>query len=598
MDIHQWSAPVENLNDWRDEGPIFTYKSNGENGDCFYAPDLVAVPRKEGGVWYYLFPHDLSRNTMVVRSERPNGPFFPVNVDDKGNVLPGGIFGFDPAVFVESITDPADPDYDTGYRAWGYWGFQGSSASRLNPNMWQAYSDTSIVSPFIPATKPDGSLFENQGSEFPALYPGEDPADFGFFEASSIRKVGNKYVSVYSGRSGKEYGVDHSNSTLRYAYADTPMGPWRSGGVLVDSRGVVLSEDGKSLVCRNYGHNTHGSIEEINGQWYVFYHRPPRGFGFARQAMAAPIAIEYDDKSVTDGGRVKIRAYDPFTGTWEAKAADGSLYDGAEVTSEGFNIYGLPPYHYYSAGHACYITNGPSMRDNFDVWSNDQLVDVSAGDVLGYKYFGFGGLDKATKGLTPFEGTKAGNGTMLNLVLTPVTDRPFVIEVWLDGPVDNPVWNGKKIGELQFDAALKKGEENVYSIDVSSAVDNLDKKHGIYLRAKGADKEQLFTLRGIGFSKKDEKFEVPVVPVIDITVDGKKVNIPELPEWTTGENNYMNNNHYYVKAARPAVGKAPIVKATASNKDVNVSVNASDPGNIIVEAVYNGMPKYFHVITK
>ena len=53
-----------------------------------------------------------------------------------------------------------------------------------------------------------------------------------------------------------------------------PLGPWRSGGVLVDSRGVEINADGSALTTTNSAHNTHGSLQQINGQWYVFYHRP------------------------------------------------------------------------------------------------------------------------------------------------------------------------------------------------------------------------------------------------------------------------------------------------------------------------------------
>jgi hypothetical protein len=60
----------------------------------------------------------------------------------------------------------------------------------------------------------------------------------------------------------------------------------------------------KVLQTSNAEHNTHGSIEQINGQWYVFYHRPPRGFGYARQAMVAPVKVEWDEKPVADGGKV------------------------------------------------------------------------------------------------------------------------------------------------------------------------------------------------------------------------------------------------------------------------------------------------------
>ena len=135
---------------------------------------------------------------------------------------------------------------------------------------------------------------------------------------------------VFSGYSGKEYGLGNTNSALRYAYGDSPLGPWRSGGVLVDSRGVVLNEDGSKLITTNAAHNTHGSLQEINGQWYVFYHRPPRGFGNARQAMVAPVKITWDKKPVAKGGVVKITGYDPYAknNEWTAAATDGNTYTG------------------------------------------------------------------------------------------------------------------------------------------------------------------------------------------------------------------------------------------------------------------------------
>ncbi|MDD7075603.1 MAG: hypothetical protein SPG55_10745, partial [Prevotella sp.] len=39
-DIRMWSAPVEDLTQWRDEGPIFSYFVNGK-WDTMFAPDLV-----------------------------------------------------------------------------------------------------------------------------------------------------------------------------------------------------------------------------------------------------------------------------------------------------------------------------------------------------------------------------------------------------------------------------------------------------------------------------------------------------------------------------------------------------------------------------
>ena len=56
-DIRMWSAPVEDLSDWRDEGAIFTHYVDGQ-WDTMFAPDLVEVKdRKTGKKTYYLYPH-------------------------------------------------------------------------------------------------------------------------------------------------------------------------------------------------------------------------------------------------------------------------------------------------------------------------------------------------------------------------------------------------------------------------------------------------------------------------------------------------------------------------------------------------------------
>lgn len=44
-DIRAWSAPVEDLSSWRDEGAIFTYPIDGQ-WDVMYAPDLVEVKER------------------------------------------------------------------------------------------------------------------------------------------------------------------------------------------------------------------------------------------------------------------------------------------------------------------------------------------------------------------------------------------------------------------------------------------------------------------------------------------------------------------------------------------------------------------------
>ena len=609
-DIRMWSAPVEDLSQWRDEGPIFTHYVNGQ-WDTMFAPDLVEVKNRiTGKKTYWLYPHSRGwqRVPMVCRGDRPDGPFTPVNLtEDSTKCVPGSFIDFDPSVFVENITDKKDKDYDKGFRAYVFYGFQHSTAVELDQNtMYSKREGTEPIDPFIPASSADGRLLDKPGSEYKALYEGQNPLDFNFFEASSIRQVGNKYVMVFSGYSGKEYGLGNTNSALRYAYGDSPLGPWRSGGVLVDSRGVVLNEDGTKLITTNFGHNTHGSLQEINGQWYVFYHRPPRGFGNARQSMVAPVKITYDKKPVAKGGRVTITGYDPYTknNVWTAKASNGHEYTGAEVTSEGFQIFGLPPYQYYSAGYACFVYGPGSndwMQDNHDVWNNSMdLAGIQNGGIIGFKYFGFGGLTKDTKGVKAFEGTKKGDNARLYLNLTSSGKGAFKIHIKLDNP-----WKGEEIGVIGIRDEFPAGKSSTVSCPVP-AVEGLSGKHAIYLVVEGPDiqtpqrpqwgrrpqqpqrPQGLFDLHGIGFTKTDI-CPVPLVPEVTIAVDGQKLQLPETPIRSTEANGYTEENRYQTYAR---MTDSSVISATAS-PDVDINVGKIADGRATVTFTYRGQKKIY-----
>ena len=617
-DVRMWSAPVEDLSQWRDEGPIFSWYVNGK-WDTMYAPDLVEVKDKvTGKKTYWLYPHSRGwgRIAMVCKGDRPNGPFTPVNLTPDGvRCVEGSRIDFDPSVFIENITDPKDPDFDKGFRAYVFYGFQHSTACELDQsNMYAQRPGTELIDPFIPASSRDGKLLDREGSVYKALYKGQNPLDFNFFEASSIRQVGNKYVMVFSGYSGQEYGLGATNSALRYAYGDSPLGPWRSGGVLVDSRGVVLNEDGSHLTTVNAGHNTHGSIQEINGQWYVFYHRPPRNFGNARQAMVAPVKIEWDKKSVADGGKVRIVGYDPYAknNEWTAAASDGNTYTGAEVTSEGFQIFGLPPYQYYSAGIACYMSDQQWMQDNFDHWNNSMdLAGIKNGSIIGFKYFGFGGLAKDTKGVKSFEGAKKGDNTTLELSLTPSGKGAFKIHVMLDGPYANSTWKGQEIGVIDVPADAPRTSGSV-ALSVP-AVEGLKGKHAIYLVVEGPEipaeqnnqqqwgrrpqqpqrPQGLFDLHGIGFSKGAGLIaKLPPVPTVTITVDGKAINLPSAPMYATNDNGYMESTNYQAYAPLKANS---VIRATASDPSVQIVVGNITDGRATVKATYKGQTKTYFI---
>ena len=167
-DIRMWSAPVEDLSQWRDEGILFSWFVDGQ-WDTMYAPDLVEVKdRVTGKKTYYLYPHSRGRGRIatVCKGDRPNGPFVPINVTEDGRgVLPGSLIDFDPSVFIENITDKKDPDYGIGYRAYVYYGFQHSTACELDQNtMYSMRPGTELHDYFIPASSQYGQVRDPEGT--------------------------------------------------------------------------------------------------------------------------------------------------------------------------------------------------------------------------------------------------------------------------------------------------------------------------------------------------------------------------------------------------------------------------------------------------
>lgn len=371
-----WSAPVDDLNAWRYDGIIFISDKDRDGkklnpdgkGDVLFAPDVAVVTENDGTKTYYLYPNNQAggRQGMVAKSKRPDGPFEVCNWSATDPALTEGVLRFDPGVFVD----------DDG-RVYGYWGFETSNGAELDPNT-------------MATVKPGTEIIENM---IPGRYQDEL---YKFFEASSIRKIKDKYVLVYSRftREG-EFGLPTSNYTLAYAYSDNPLGPFTYGGTIIDGRGRDTDENGNTIATAYPTGNTHGSICEINGKWWVFYHRQTGTDEFARQAMVAPIEVVVEEGP---GGKVKI--------------SEG------EYTSEGFSTGGLNPFYKTPAGIACYFV-GPEKAYNqypnfifsgsyikptyFDPASYegpfnekipfDPVVNNTAGSTVGYKYFDFSKID-------------------------------------------------------------------------------------------------------------------------------------------------------------------------------------------------------------
>ncbi len=354
-----WSAPVEDLSDWRYEGVLYRRRDDPRNADGsqkLFAPDVARGP---DGRYYLYYALNQTSAVSVAVCDTPAGRYRycgTVAYPD-GTPLgarPGDEFQFDPGVLAE------------GEGAWLYTGFcprqtpgrTGARVVRLGPDMRTVCSEPVTVVPG-PLTAP-GTPFEGHA----------------FYEASSIRKVGQRYYFIYSSELSHE---------LCYATADRPDGPFAYGGTLVSNGDLGLSPTPVAFTGNN-----HGSVEQINGRWYVFYHRATNGSSWCRQGCLEPITILPD-------GRIPQ----------------------VEITTSGPNGGPLPARGEYPAAIACnlFLTDAaggesqpplPRITQQAPDTDADQGRDTSFLEnltdraVAGYKYFSCHGVTRMavkTRGL-------------------------------------------------------------------------------------------------------------------------------------------------------------------------------------------------------
>ena len=164
-----WSAPVDDLSNWRFDGVIFRSLADAEGrplskdglGDVLFAPDVAVTTEENGTKTYWLYPNNQSagRHSMVAKSSRPDGPFTVCNWSAADSTRTEGVMGFDPAVFVD----------DDG-RVYGYWGGANPCCAELDPAT-------------MATVRPGTSVREHHiGSR-------TEEGEYRFFEASSMRKI-------------------------------------------------------------------------------------------------------------------------------------------------------------------------------------------------------------------------------------------------------------------------------------------------------------------------------------------------------------------------------------------------------------------------
>ncbi|MFW6035055.1 MAG: family 43 glycosylhydrolase [Halothermotrichaceae bacterium] len=263
-----WSAPVEDLGDWRYEGVIYKKTDDPLNPDgsmCLYAPDVTVGP---DGRYYLYYVLDKVPIVSVAVSDTPAGKYEfygyvhyedGTRLGEKDDDQPQ----FDPGV----LTEGEKTYLYTGFCAKGDRSRKGAMATVLGSDMLTVIEEPVFIAPSEPYSKGSG-------------YEGHE-----FFEAPSIRKRGDTYYFVYSSI------VMHE---LCYATSQHPTKGFEYQGVIVSNCDLHIDSYKPAEKPMYYGANNHGSIVEIDGEWYIFYHRHTNGTNFSRQGCFERLSFRDD----------------------------------------------------------------------------------------------------------------------------------------------------------------------------------------------------------------------------------------------------------------------------------------------------------------
>ena len=376
-DYVTWSAPVDDLKNWRYEGVIYRKNQDPSNADSamqLWAPDVTMGP---DGRYYLYYCFSFYPEIGVAVADSPVGPFeFLDHVHYADGRLLREFMPFDPAI----LNDNGRPFIYYGFTPGGEKPmempkFTEEQLAEMPENMRKMASTISSIKfgdySMVAELEPDMvTLRETPRQLIPSerFSKGTSFEGHGFFEASSIRKIGEKYYFVYS---------SHKSHELCYATSDKPDRDFVYGGTIISNGDIGLN--GREIPTRTIGNN-HGGIAVIKDRPYIFYHIQTDGSEYSRQGCAEPIDIK----------------------------EDGSIAQ-VECTSCGLNGGPLLADGSYPASIACFMRcpklpndidfNRPIMKEITRVtetYNESYVTDIVDGSVIGYKYFSFLGASMMT----------------------------------------------------------------------------------------------------------------------------------------------------------------------------------------------------------
>ena len=389
LDYVSWSAPVTDLSDWRYEGVIFKKSQDPANKDLLgnlYAPDVTVGP--DGRYYLFYALSSLSRISVAVCDE-PAGKYeFLGYVHYKDGTYLGDREGdeqqFDPGV----LTEDGLTYLYTGFCEAGNPNKHGAMVTVLDKDMLTVIEAPKFIVP---------SEYYSRGTG----YEGH-----AFFEAPSIRKRGDTYYFIYS---------SYVNHELCYATAKSPTDEFKYGGVIISNADIGIGSYKPADFPSVPYANNHGSMVEIEGEWYIFYHRHTNGHNYSRQECFEKLTIN-EDGSI-DQAEITSCTGTPLKGRGIFPAYIAcNMYLERDTLIDGLNVYDVRKDRYMLIPWIGWISDDYPriMQDHSDLSPEgyehaarpDETDETSGldrdihsfvgnirdGAVIGFKYFEIKGL--------------------------------------------------------------------------------------------------------------------------------------------------------------------------------------------------------------
>lgn len=434
-----YSAPVDDLSSWKYEGVIYKKMDDPANDGrmVLYAPDVTQGP---DGRYYLYYVLDKVGFVSVAVCNKPAGKYkFYGYVHYKDGTRLGDRKGdlpqFDPGVLTEG---------DKTYLYTGFCGRQmkdriGAMATVLGKDMLTIEEEPVVIAPgdVYSKYKKAGDIKTDCPYTLDSVEKWGAYKDHEFFEAPSIRKVGDTYYFVFS------TAVMHE---LGYAVSKNPTKGFEYKGVIVSNCDIGISSYKKADLPSAHGANNHGGFVKIKDDYYIFYHRHTNNTWYSRQGCAEKIKI------LPDGTipQVEITSCGLNDGPLEAKGEYPSY-----IVCNQFNPQ-KPVMYVGDAANSKVVQDGRDGDKELGY-----IANISQNTVLGFKYFDFKNVKKVT-----------------------ITVRGYIygnFEVRTD-------WNGPTLGKIEVTSA-NFFEERSGSVNIPDGI------HAFYLVFTGTGTGELKSFR-------------------------------------------------------------------------------------------------------